>query len=132
MPALQLCYFVYLEAKNTRTVPICAQRDRGRVDTFAEAVPAFDELVAYACTTAARIIYGRSAGTCSDADCPTRRVRSAALGRKERRVDEEEQVREGGAKVGAIDRAVAGRFRRVDVLAATAVELDGFFVRDVR
>jgi hypothetical protein len=63
LPALQLCYFVYLEAKNTRAVPIRAQRDRGRVDTFAEAVSAFDELVAHACTTAARVIYGRGAGT---------------------------------------------------------------------
>ena len=41
-------------------------------------------------------------------------------------------MREGRAKVGAVDRAVARGLGRVNVLAAAAVELDGFFVRDVR
>jgi len=132
LPALQLCDFVYLEAKNTRAVSICAQRDRGRVDGFAEVVGALDEFVAHACTTAAWVVSGRGASTWSHADGPTRGVRGPALGRKEGRVDEEEEVREGGAEVGAVDRAVARGFRRVDVLAAAAVELDGFFVRDVR
>jgi hypothetical protein len=131
LPALQLCYFVYLEAKNPRPVPIRAQRDCGRVDGFAEAVGALDELIAHTCTTPPRVVYGRGAGTWSEADGPTRRVCGAALGRKEGRVDEEEQVREGGAEVGAVDRAVARGFGRVDVLAAAAVELDGFLVRDV-
>ena len=132
LPALQLCYFVYLEAKNTRAVPIRAQRDCGRVDGFAEAVRALDELVAHACTAAARVVYGRGASTWGNADVPTCGVRGAALGREEGRVDEEEQVRERGAEVGTIDRAVAGGLGRVDVLAAAAVELDGFFVRHVR
>jgi hypothetical protein len=131
LPALQLRNFVYLETKNTRAVPIRAQRDTGRVDGFAEAVRALDELVAHACTAAARVVYGRGASTWIDADDPSRGVRGSALGRKEGRVDEEEQVREGGAEVGAIDRAVARRFGRVDVFAAAAVELDRLFVRDV-
>jgi len=103
LPALQLCYFVYLEAKNSRAVPIRAQRDCGRVDCFAKAVGAFDELVAHACSTAARVVYGRGTCTWSDANCPTRGVCGPTLGRKEGGVDEEEQVREGGAEIGAVD-----------------------------
>jgi hypothetical protein len=91
---LQLCYFVYLETENTRAVPVRAQRDSGRVDGFAETVRALDELVAHACTAAARVIYCRGAGTWIDADDPSRGVRGSALGRKEGRVDEKEQVRE--------------------------------------
>jgi hypothetical protein len=68
---LQLCYFVYLEAKDTRAVPIRAQRDCSRVDCFAEAIGAFDELVAHACPTATRIVCGRGTGTGGDTDCPT-------------------------------------------------------------
>ena len=49
----------------------------------------------------------------------------------EGRVDLEEDVVEGGAKVGAVDGGVSGRLWVVRVLAARAVELDGFEVRDV-
>ena len=38
---------------------------------------------------------------------------------------------EGGPEVCAVDRAVSRGFGRVDVFAASAVEFDGFFVRDV-
>jgi hypothetical protein len=87
---LQLCNFVYLEAKDTRAVPICAQRDCSRVDCFTEAVGAFDELVADACPTATRIVCGRGAGAWSNTDGPTGGVCKSALGRKEGGIDEEE------------------------------------------
>jgi len=90
LPALQLCYFVHLETKDTRAVPVCAQRDRGRVDCLAETVGALDKLIAHARSTATRIVYCRRAGTWSDADCPTRGVCGPALGWKEGGVDEEE------------------------------------------
>jgi len=90
LPALQLCYLVYLETKDTRAVPIRAQRDCSRVDCFAEAVCAFDDLIAHACPTATRIVYGRGAGTWSDTDSPTGGVRSSALGRKDGGIDEVE------------------------------------------
>ena len=130
LPALQLCDFVHLEAKYTRAVPICVQRDRGRVHSLTESVRAFHELVARA-PTAARVVYSRARAR-HDADGPARGVGGPALGRQESGVDEEEEVREGRAEVGAVDRAVARGLGRVDVLAAAAVELDGFLVRDVR
>ena len=40
-------------------------------------------------------------------------------------------MRKGGAEVRAVDRAVAGGFRRVDVLAAAAIQLDGLFVGNI-
>ena len=60
--------------------------------------------------------------------CEGAEIDRTALGRDEARVDEEEQVREGGAEVRAVDRAVPRRLRRVDVLAAAAVELDGLLI----
>lgn len=55
-----------------------------------------------------------------------------ALARDHARVDHEEHVGERRAKVGAVDRAVAGRLGRVQVLAPRAVELDGLLVGEVR
>jgi hypothetical protein len=87
---LQLCYFIYLEAKDTWAVPIRAQRDCSRIDCFAEAFGTVGELVAHACPTATRIVYGCGAGTWGDTDCPTGGVCRSALGRKEGGIDEEE------------------------------------------
>lgn len=46
-------------------------------------------------------------------------------------VDLEEDVVEGGAEVGAVDSGVAGRLWIIDVLAASAVQLDGLEVGHV-
>ena len=40
-------------------------------------------------------------------------------------------MREGSSEVGAIYRAVARGFRRVYIFASAAIELDGFFVRNI-
>lgn len=61
-----------------------------------------------------------------------RHVPFQTLCRYQRRVDLEDDVVEGGAKVGSVDGGVAARLRVVHVLAAGAVELDGFNVGDVR
>lgn len=55
-----------------------------------------------------------------------------ALARDHARVDHEEHVGERRPKVGAVDRAVAGRLWAVQVLAPRAVELDGLLVGEVR
>lgn len=73
LPALQLGDLIDLETKDTRAVPIGAQRDRCRVDSVAEAIGALDELVARA-PTAARVVHGRAC-TRQDADGPPRGVR---------------------------------------------------------
>lgn len=54
-----------------------------------------------------------------------------ALGGDERRVDLEDDVVEGGAEVGTVDGSVARRLWVVEILAAGAVELDGFEVGDI-
>ena len=64
--------------------------------------------------------------------CEGAEIDRTALGRDEARVDEEEQVREGGAEVRAVDGTVAGRFGRIDIFTPPAVQLDGLFVRYVR
>jgi hypothetical protein len=47
------------------------------------------------------------------------------------RVDQEQEVGKGSAKVCTIDRAMPRGFGRVKVFTAPAVELDGLFVRDI-
>jgi hypothetical protein len=106
------------------------QRDRGRVHRFAETISALHDLVARA-PTATRVVYGHTRAG-QDADGRSRGVGRPALGRKEGRVNEEKEVWKGCAEVGAVDRAVTWGLGWVNVLAAAAVELDGFLVRDVR
>ncbi len=133
LPALQPCDLAHLEPKNPRTVSLRAQRDRGRIDGVAEAVRALHELVART-PAPARVVHGRAGARHEAAHGAraARGVRRAALGREEGGVDEVEEVREGRAEVRAVDRAVAGRLGRVDVLASPAVQLDRLLVRHVR
>ena len=61
-----------------------------------------------------------------------RRVALVTLLRDQGRVDLEEYVRERRAEVGAVNRRVARRLGRVDVLALCAVQLDALLMRQVR
>lgn len=53
------------------------------------------------------------------------------LGRNQRRIDLEQNVRETGSKVCAVDGSVSGRLRRVHIFTLSAVEFDGFGVSNV-
>lgn len=123
---MQLGGLVELEPINPRTVPFRLQSHTGRADALPTSLLGDGHLgLLPQPASGPRIVrVGVLARGGRGRDV-------AVLGWDEGWVDEEEEVRERGSEVGSVDGAVTRGFGGVEVFAATAVELDGFFVGDI-
>ena len=119
LPSLELRDFMNLEAEDPWAIAFSLEGDGSSVGAFAETFCRDIRFLAPSSSPITLTVTPRSS------------VDRATLRRDQIGVNKEEQVGEGGAEVCSVDGPVSGGFWRVNVLAPTAVELDGLFVRDV-
>lgn len=119
LPSLQFRHLIDLEPEDLRSVAIRLERHGRRVHVFAKALRGHFGL--FLTSSSVPIVRCRSA-----------KIDWAALWWYKVWVYEEQEMREGRSEVGTIDGTVSRGFRRIDVLATAAVQLDRLFVWDVR
>ena len=118
LPSLQLCDFVDLEAVYFRSVSISLESHRCCADILSTTfrnlllITHSPAIASVSCSISAR----------------ARDIARATLRRNQCRINEEKQVGECGAEIGAINGAMARGLWGVEILAATAIQFHGFLI----
>lgn len=114
LPSLQLCSLIQLKTIYPRSISFCFQCNTCSAGCLSDTLRNF-RFFLNSPTFSAGVVFNTTGGRS--------RINRAGFRRKETGVYEEQEVREGRAKVSAINGAMARRFGRVDIFASTAIQL---------